>query len=297
MTNTQKDARIMATTLPSSSRLPHDVVAADVLAAISPEHGAPAPANAPADAPPPTRSNAASITEALRDEIFADTYPLGSHLPTEEALCTRFGISRGPIRQAIANLREEGLISSGRGHNTRIVRTTPGTSVTTLINHTYLPIGTTPELTDVASDIDQATGHTRLRAVYWHNDASGGQIAHETVEATLHPGANIIKQAGTTELIEAVTEGAYMPNTIAAHGVVDAIDVECAVEYAAASINDGDNNTNDDAAYNQPATVITATATNHKGEVAFISTTRVYVPVRIGARVTTWHTSSLQLRT
>lgn len=275
----------------SPSRLPKDVLAADVLAATSPEHGAALPTPVPATTTPVKQpvalSNAASITETLRAEIFAGTYPLGSQLPAEEALCDRFNVSRGPVRQATANLREEGLISSGRGRNSHIVRATPGTSVTTLINHMYLPVGTTPELAEVTSDIDQATGRTRLTAVYLHYDASGAQIAREDVEATLHLGANISKHAGATELIEVVTEGIYMPHHIASRGFIDAIDVECAV----VSPTDGDT------VSEEPETEITATATTHRGEVAFLSTTRVYVPVRIGARVVQGHTSSLQLRT
>lgn len=275
----------------SPSRLPKDVLAADVLAATSPEHGAALPAPVPATTTPTKQpvalSNAASITETLRAEIFAGTYPLGSQLPAEEALCDRFNVSRGPVRQATANLREEGLISSGRGRNSHIVRATPGTSVATLINHMYLPVGTTPELTEVTSDIDQATGRTRLTAVYLHYDASGAQIAREDVEATLHLGANISKHAGATELIEAVTEGIYMPHHIASRGFVEAIDVECAVVSP----------TGNDTVSEEPETEIVATATTHRGEVAFLSTTRVYVPMRIGARVVAGHTSSLQLHT
>ena len=43
-------------------------------------------------------------------------------LSTEQALCAEFGVSRTTIRQALAALKEEGLLESKRGVGTRIVR-------------------------------------------------------------------------------------------------------------------------------------------------------------------------------
>ncbi|EOM74565.1 hypothetical protein Rrhod_4154 [Rhodococcus rhodnii LMG 5362] len=43
------------------------------------------------------------------------TYGVGTSLPSESALCTEFDVSRGPVRQALATLRTEGLIVLSQG--------------------------------------------------------------------------------------------------------------------------------------------------------------------------------------
>lgn len=61
------------------------------------------------------------IADYLRDEIFAGRIPVGESLPSEAELCTQFKTSRGPVRQAVATLRGEGLISSGRGRRSIVL--------------------------------------------------------------------------------------------------------------------------------------------------------------------------------
>ncbi|SEE94553.1 GntR family transcriptional regulator [Arthrobacter alpinus] len=57
--------------------------------------------------------------EQLRDEflhrINSGSWPEGSAVPSEAALSAEFGASRGPVRQALAALRSDGIISGGRG--------------------------------------------------------------------------------------------------------------------------------------------------------------------------------------
>jgi len=55
------------------------------------------------------------IAEALRAEIRSGDLEPGMPLPSEARLTARFGVSRGPVRQALAALRAEGLIIGGRG--------------------------------------------------------------------------------------------------------------------------------------------------------------------------------------
>lgn len=64
------------------------------------------------------------IAEYLRDEIFAGRLPVGESLPSEAELCEQFTTSRGPVRQAVATLRSEGLISSGRGRRSIVLSST-----------------------------------------------------------------------------------------------------------------------------------------------------------------------------
>lgn len=66
----------------------------------------------PAPAPAPRH---AAIAEALRDQIRSGELPPGESLPSEARLTSRFGVSRGTVRQALGALRTEGLIVGGRG--------------------------------------------------------------------------------------------------------------------------------------------------------------------------------------
>ncbi|UBU10242.1 GntR family transcriptional regulator [Nonomuraea gerenzanensis] len=55
------------------------------------------------------------VASDLRRRISSGELPVGSAIPSESHLCEQWGISRGPIRQALATLRAEGLIGGGRG--------------------------------------------------------------------------------------------------------------------------------------------------------------------------------------
>jgi len=56
-----------------------------------------------------------SIAAELRDQIQSGTLAPGADLASEAELSARFSVSRGTVRQALAALRAEGLISGGRG--------------------------------------------------------------------------------------------------------------------------------------------------------------------------------------
>ena len=61
------------------------------------------------------------IAEHLRGRILSGEIPTGSLLPSEAELCEEFSTSRGPVRQALASLRTEGFISSGRGRRSVVL--------------------------------------------------------------------------------------------------------------------------------------------------------------------------------
>ena len=67
-------------------------------------------------------SRFAAIAMALRGDIHAGALAPGSALPSEAQLTARFGVSRGTVRQALATLRAEGLISGGRGRPPTVTR-------------------------------------------------------------------------------------------------------------------------------------------------------------------------------
>lgn len=55
------------------------------------------------------------VAGELRKRIAGRVYAIGDPLPAESALCAEFGVSRGPVRQALATLKNEGLIRVSRG--------------------------------------------------------------------------------------------------------------------------------------------------------------------------------------
>jgi GntR family transcriptional regulator len=55
------------------------------------------------------------LADHLRRQILNGELPVGAALPSEARLCQEWGSSRGPVRQALATLRAEGLIGGGRG--------------------------------------------------------------------------------------------------------------------------------------------------------------------------------------
>ena len=58
------------------------------------------------------------LADILRGELFSGKLKPGLRLPTEFALMERFGVSRTTVRQTIARLQKDGLISVQRGKGT-----------------------------------------------------------------------------------------------------------------------------------------------------------------------------------
>lgn len=69
------------------------------------------------------------IAEELRDRIQEGALAPGAAVPTEAELAARWETSRGPIRNALAMLRSEGLIETGRGRPARVVGRKPSQAV------------------------------------------------------------------------------------------------------------------------------------------------------------------------
>jgi GntR family transcriptional regulator len=61
------------------------------------------------------------VARALKKDIVAGIYPVGSQLPTEDDLCKRFTVSRYTVREALRRLREDNLVSSRQGAGTVVV--------------------------------------------------------------------------------------------------------------------------------------------------------------------------------
>ncbi|MFF3490552.1 GntR family transcriptional regulator [Streptomyces sp. NPDC002795] len=66
-----------------------------------------------------------SIAAELRQRIRSGAIAVGAELPPEARLCEEFSASRGPVRQALATLREEGLLSGGQGRRAVVLDAVP----------------------------------------------------------------------------------------------------------------------------------------------------------------------------
>lgn len=75
--------------------------------------------------PGPDRPLYVRIAMSLKARILAGTYPPGSRLPGEEQLTAGFGTSRGTIRQAVADLRAAGYVTSRQGSGTYVAAELP----------------------------------------------------------------------------------------------------------------------------------------------------------------------------
>ncbi|WP_455351778.1 GntR family transcriptional regulator [Streptomyces sp. SYSU K217416] len=66
-----------------------------------------------------------SIAAELRRRIRSSAIRVGESLPSEAQLCEEFSASRGPVRQALATLRDEGLIGGGQGKRAAVLDAVP----------------------------------------------------------------------------------------------------------------------------------------------------------------------------
>lgn len=86
---------------------------------------------------PHSRQQHAEITEYLQNLIKSGELAPGDTLPSEAELCEKFKTSRGPVRQAMAALRAEGLVSSGRGRRSMVLASRASNSFDALISSTF----------------------------------------------------------------------------------------------------------------------------------------------------------------
>ncbi|MFE9043404.1 GntR family transcriptional regulator [Streptomyces sp. NPDC007818] len=78
----------------------------------------------------------ATITNTLRQRIRGGQIRVGETLPSEAQLCEEFSASRGPVRQALAALRDEGLISGGQGKRAVVLDAVPAQSFESFLSFT-----------------------------------------------------------------------------------------------------------------------------------------------------------------
>lgn len=66
----------------------------------------------------PRKPRYLEVAEDLRTQILAGGFPDCDQFPTESVLCTRYGVSRFTVREALRTLQSEGLIQRRRGSGT-----------------------------------------------------------------------------------------------------------------------------------------------------------------------------------
>ncbi len=67
------------------------------------------------------------LSSLLEEEIVAGRWKPGLRIPSENDLCARYGLSRTTVRQALARLEQEGLVSREKGRGTFVSDTRPRT--------------------------------------------------------------------------------------------------------------------------------------------------------------------------
>lgn len=64
------------------------------------------------------------LVRAITERIESGLYPRGLQLPTEKDLIDEFGVSRTVVREAVANLRASGLVSTRQGVGAFVLQST-----------------------------------------------------------------------------------------------------------------------------------------------------------------------------
>ena len=81
------------------------------------------PVAAPRDAASPLEGKlSGGIYEQMFERIVAGEFPVNARLPSETELARRFGASRPVVREALARLREDGVIVSRQGSGSYVKR-------------------------------------------------------------------------------------------------------------------------------------------------------------------------------
>lgn len=76
------------------------------------------------------------VYDVLLERIRSGIWETGDRVPSEKSLVAEFASTRGIVREALATLRAEGLITGGRGSAPRVQRPVPAQSMNALLSFT-----------------------------------------------------------------------------------------------------------------------------------------------------------------
>jgi DNA-binding FadR family transcriptional regulator len=124
------------------------------------------------------------IYEQLFERIVAGEFPVNARLPSETELARRFGASRPVVREALARLRDDGLIVSRQGSGS-YVRRRPDHAVLQ-----FVPVGS---IADIQRCLEFRAGleaaAAALAATRWEDgDLADIKAAFDEVEACIETG-------------------------------------------------------------------------------------------------------------
>jgi GntR family transcriptional regulator, transcriptional repressor for pyruvate dehydrogenase complex len=69
----------------------------------------------------PRQSLTSQVVESMTDRIQSGRYKRGDQLPTEKDMIEEFGVSRTVVREAIANMKASGLVSTRQGKGAFVI--------------------------------------------------------------------------------------------------------------------------------------------------------------------------------
>jgi GntR family transcriptional regulator len=98
----------------------------------------------------------------LRDEIARGAIDAGDPLPTEQALCEQFGVSRITVRRALADLADQGYVE--RRHGVGSFARRPAAPVSRTASGSYMDLRPTPRSVSERVELSDESLHiTRVR--------------------------------------------------------------------------------------------------------------------------------------
>ena len=126
----------------------------------------------------------AGIYERLFERIVAGEFPVNARLPSETELARRFGASRPVVREALARLRDDGLIVSRQGSGS-YVRRRPDQAVLQ-----FVPVGSIDDIQrcfEFRAGLEAAAA--ALAATRWEEgDLADIKAAFDELEACIETG-------------------------------------------------------------------------------------------------------------
>lgn len=132
------------------------------------------------------------VADRLRRDIVAGFYPRGTFLPSEADLCTRFQVSRGTLRRALADLARLGLVRSqpGVGHRVagRLASTEDAENALVAVLAPYAEGGA--YFAELVGGLERRLAETGLHLIVCSTDErssmTSGQVLAAQVERLLH---------------------------------------------------------------------------------------------------------------
>jgi len=134
------------------------------------------------------------ILDQLSGRIAQGVYPLGAHMPTEEALCAEFEASRHTVREAMRRLVAQGVVTRRTRQGTIVTATEPQRSYvqgfSSIANLFQFALDTDFQVGDmrmvaidatIAQAIGAEPGSTWLRVEGVRRDRPGGTVICSTI--------------------------------------------------------------------------------------------------------------------